>query len=221
MRTAHVSKKPGRTRTMNAFGVGPAPALTLAKDTEKWKSLGRGGVVVVDMPGYGKGSREEWGTEIMKYLVGRKQLRRTFLLLDAEHGPKSTDLVLLQRLREQGVQVQIVLSKVDKILFPYAKQPGPETLSRNLGVLRGVCEGIQEKVFGVDEEAGGRGKFAGGMEMLCCSAEKEIQAPGIPRGKLGIDAVRWAVLKACGLDCDENGLKRQYEMFSAIDEDGT
>ena len=32
-----------------------------------------GKVVVLDMPGYGKGSREEWGREIMKYLVGRKQ----------------------------------------------------------------------------------------------------------------------------------------------------
>ena len=71
-RTAHVSKKPGRTRTMNAFGVGPEK-LEIAKDTESWKSLGRGGVVVVDMPGYGKGSREAWGTEIMKYLEKRKQ----------------------------------------------------------------------------------------------------------------------------------------------------
>lgn len=71
-RTAHVSKKPGRTRTMNAFGVGP-DMLDIAKDTEKWKMLGRGGVVVVDMPGYGKGSRGEWGSEIMKYLEKRKQ----------------------------------------------------------------------------------------------------------------------------------------------------
>jgi len=28
---------------------------------------------VLDMPGYGKASREEWGREIVKYLVGRKQ----------------------------------------------------------------------------------------------------------------------------------------------------
>ena len=32
-----------------------------------------GKLAVLDMPGYGKGSREEWGPEIMKYLVGRKQ----------------------------------------------------------------------------------------------------------------------------------------------------
>lgn len=57
---------------MNAFGVGP-DMLDIAKDTDKWKMLGRGGVVVVDMPGYGKGSRGEWGSEIMKYLEKRKQ----------------------------------------------------------------------------------------------------------------------------------------------------
>jgi len=59
---SHTSSKPGRTRTMNAFGVG-------GED-------GRGNearVVVLDMPGYGKGSREEWGREIMKYLVGRRE----------------------------------------------------------------------------------------------------------------------------------------------------
>lgn len=55
-----VSQKPGRTREMNAFGVGGAKG-------------GESRVVVLDMPGYGKGSRGEWGTEIMKYLVGRKQ----------------------------------------------------------------------------------------------------------------------------------------------------
>ena len=58
----HTSSKPGRTRSMNVFAVGGDD--------------GRGSpgkVAVLDMPGYGKGSREEWGTEIMKYLVGRKQ----------------------------------------------------------------------------------------------------------------------------------------------------
>lgn len=58
----HTSSKPGRTRSMNFFAVG-------GED-------GRGSpgqLAVLDMPGYGKGSREEWGPEIIKYLVGRKQ----------------------------------------------------------------------------------------------------------------------------------------------------
>lgn len=62
----HTSAKPGRTRTMNFFAVG-------GKDEHG--SAGK--LVVLDMPGYGKGSRQEWGTEIMKYLVGRKQYAAT------------------------------------------------------------------------------------------------------------------------------------------------
>ena len=58
----HTSKKPGRTRTMNFFALG-------GEDSQG----NPGKLVVLDMPGYGKGSRAEWGREIMKYLVGRKQ----------------------------------------------------------------------------------------------------------------------------------------------------
>ena len=58
----HISSKPGRTRSMNFFAVG---------GEDGHGNAGR--LAVLDMPGYGKGSREEWGNEIMKYLVGRKQ----------------------------------------------------------------------------------------------------------------------------------------------------
>ena len=58
----HTSSKPGRTRSMNVFAVG-------GEDGHG----NPGKLAVLDMPGYGKGSREEWGPEIMKYLVNRKQ----------------------------------------------------------------------------------------------------------------------------------------------------
>lgn len=61
----HTSSKPGRTRTMNFFAVGG-----------EGPDGNPGKVVILDMPGYGKGSREEWGQEIMKYLVGRRQCVR-------------------------------------------------------------------------------------------------------------------------------------------------
>lgn len=54
------SSKPGRTREMNAFGIGGTKG-------------GENKVVLLDMPGYGKASRTEWGMEIMKYLQGRRQ----------------------------------------------------------------------------------------------------------------------------------------------------
>lgn len=54
------SSRPGRTREMNAFGIGGTKG-------------GESKVVLLDMPGYGKASRAEWGVEIMKYLQGRRQ----------------------------------------------------------------------------------------------------------------------------------------------------
>lgn len=61
----YTSRKPGRTRTMNFFAVGGEDG-----------AGNPGKLVVLDMPGYGKGSRAEWGKEIMKYLVGRRQYVR-------------------------------------------------------------------------------------------------------------------------------------------------
>ena len=58
----HTSSRPGRTRSMNFFAVG---------GEDHVGNLGR--LALLDMPGYGKGSHEEWGTEIMKYLAGRRQ----------------------------------------------------------------------------------------------------------------------------------------------------
>jgi GTP-binding protein len=90
-RLAYVSKRPGRTRAMNAFGIGGAsiggakriakPGMSLEmmadddlkKGSEMRNYIGRGGLVVVDPPGYGHGSREEWGKEVVKYLQARKQ----------------------------------------------------------------------------------------------------------------------------------------------------
>lgn len=57
---------------MNAFGIGGYEH-DIAHTTAPWKAMGAGGIVVVDMPGYGAASREEWGVEILKYLERRKQ----------------------------------------------------------------------------------------------------------------------------------------------------
>ena len=64
MRTeiCHTSRKPGRTTSMNFIAVGGPD-----------ENGNQGRMLVLDMPGYGKGSRPEWGAEIMKYLIGRRQ----------------------------------------------------------------------------------------------------------------------------------------------------
>ncbi|KAF2764996.1 hypothetical protein EJ03DRAFT_391736 [Teratosphaeria nubilosa] len=195
---AHVSRTPGRTRTMNGFGVtGGLPVGAAPKQGEKeaaWKRFPRGGCVVLDMPGYGAGSQEDWGKEILKVLENRKQLRRTFVLVDSEHGLKRTDIQLLTHLRRQGINHQIVLSKVDKILCPSARVPAGRTLNNRLLKLKDLCSTIKERL---DNDAGdGR---SSNMDLLCCSAEKGLSDKN-RREKLGIEEVRWAVLAACGLE---------------------
>lgn len=54
-RLAFTSSKPGRTRLLSAFAVNGGKA------------------VVVDCPGYGHASREDWGVQVLKYLKSRKQ----------------------------------------------------------------------------------------------------------------------------------------------------
>ena len=89
-RLASVSAKPGHTRTMNAYVVGELQRVNrgmsggskmrdeedlregVERKFERWESRGSA-LVVVDMPGYGSGSRKGWGDEILKYLKGRRQ----------------------------------------------------------------------------------------------------------------------------------------------------
>ncbi|KAI8879540.1 P-loop containing nucleoside triphosphate hydrolase protein [Backusella circina FSU 941] len=90
------SAKPGHTSLLNFFDVGQQ--LTL-----------------VDMPGYGYRSREEWGDLILSYLSTRKQLKRLFLLIDPISGLKETDMNLMSHLDKQALSYQVILTKRDKL----------------------------------------------------------------------------------------------------------
>ncbi|KAH0018135.1 hypothetical protein KCU78_g7285, partial [Aureobasidium melanogenum] len=213
---ARVSSKAGHTKTLNAFGVGGSQRDTAAK--EPLKQLMSGALVVVDTPGYGYHSRQEWGPEINKFFEKRKQLRKVFLLVDALHGIKPRDLVLLQHFETVGIDYQIVLSKVDRIVMTDSKVPGAEKLSRQVAKLDKIYQEVEEQLSTLDE-----GKRRKKRDVLAASAEKQIKGlQGWGGGaKIGIEAVRWAVLKACGLDCDEQGNRRTLEGFELqAEEDG-
>jgi GTP-binding protein len=175
---AHTSSKPGRTRAMNAFAVGGA------------EDNGKNRLVVLDMPGYGKGGRAEWGTQILKYLGQRKELKRAFLLVDAEHGVKETDRQLIDLFKEKEVPYQIVLSKVDRVLFDGSRTPSQGALESRFSQLRRTMESVKELVQpGTEEDGGAVG------EVIACSSEKWIEGK-----RMGIDAVRFAMLQAAGLE---------------------
>lgn len=98
---AITSKTPGRTKQLNFFNI-----------IDK--------INFVDMPGYGfaKASKkdvENWNELIFKYLLGRTQLQRLFLLVDSRRGLRDNDLEIMKILDNYAVLYQIVLTKIDEI----------------------------------------------------------------------------------------------------------
>lgn len=101
---ARASNTPGRTQELNFF----APPISQAK------------LYLVDMPGYGfaeapKDKVAAWNKVLRGYLAGRRSLLRVFVLIDARHGIKDTDLDILKLLDSAAVSYQGVLTKADKI----------------------------------------------------------------------------------------------------------
>lgn len=102
---ARTSNTPGRTQALNYF------------------DLDEGSLWLVDMPGYGfakapKHLVDGWTQLIHDYLRGRQSLRRLFVLIDARHGLKSSDIALMEGLDSAAVSYQVVLTKRDKISAP-------------------------------------------------------------------------------------------------------
>ena len=98
---ARTSHTPGRTQELVFFAADPA--LTL-----------------VDMPGYGyaaapKDKVKAWTQLIHEYLLGRANLARVYVLIDARHGLKDADTPALDALSKAAVSHQIVLTKCDQV----------------------------------------------------------------------------------------------------------
>jgi GTP-binding protein len=100
---ARTSTTPGRTQEL-IFFEGP--------DKE--------GLRLVDMPGYGYASAPKakvasWTALIHRYLQGRSNLARVYVLIDARHGLKQVDFDVLKTLDRSAVSYQIVLTKIDQV----------------------------------------------------------------------------------------------------------
>lgn len=99
---ARASSEPGRTRELNYF------------------DLGEGRMWLVDLPGFGyakvsRSQAHEWQRLTLRYLQGRVNLRRVFLLVDSRRGLMDTDVEVMDMLDAAAVTYQIVLTKADKI----------------------------------------------------------------------------------------------------------
>jgi len=95
------SKRPGCTRLLNLFEV----------DEQ---------LLVVDLPGYGyarapKGEKRQWAKLIELYLRSPSVAQLVLVLLDIRHGPKDSDLQMIEWLNEYGIRWIPVATKADKL----------------------------------------------------------------------------------------------------------
>src|SRR5262245_60094160 len=100
---ARTSHTPGRTQEL-IFFQGPPQA----------------GLRLVDMPGYGYASAPKskiaaWTDLIHRYLQGRANLGRVYVLIDGRHGLKDVDLDVMKTFDRAAVSYQIVLTKADQV----------------------------------------------------------------------------------------------------------
>lgn len=98
---ARISKKPGKTRHINLFGI-----------DQKW--------VLADLPGYGfahvsKTQRKKWDRELWRYLNLRSNLVCALVLVDASIPPQKADLEFLNDLGAHMVPWVLVYTKTDKV----------------------------------------------------------------------------------------------------------
>ncbi|XP_062287983.1 GTP-binding protein 8 [Scomber scombrus] len=90
-----VSKTPGHTKKMNFFKVGKSFTL-------------------VDMPGYGHRAPKDFVDMVEPYLYARKNLARTFLLVDGSVGLQTADRIALEMCEETRRPYVMVVTKTDK-----------------------------------------------------------------------------------------------------------
>jgi GTP-binding protein len=98
---ARVSKRPGKTQTINFFSV-----------DDKF--------YLVDLPGYGYARRSKaqqsiWNKSIEDYLVNSRELLILFVLVDSKVGIKESDQQLVEWLDYYQIPFQIIATKVDQI----------------------------------------------------------------------------------------------------------
>ena len=100
-KAARVSGRPGRTQAINLFRLGQ-------------------GCVFADLPGYGfarvpESVQEAWKGMVEGYLSERTELRGVVVLVDSRRDPLALDLALIAGLREFGMPMVVVATKIDKL----------------------------------------------------------------------------------------------------------
>ena len=97
---ARVSSVPGKTVTVNFYGVGD--------------------VNFVDLPGYGyakvsKSEKKRWSELMEAYFSSGRNIKLVVQLVDMRHPPTKDDIMMMEFLRESGYDFIVAMTKSDKL----------------------------------------------------------------------------------------------------------
>ena len=207
---AITSRTAGSTQTINAYGYGKPTkaqldmAIEAGNADRKRKgvksrsqrreqtplSLPAHRLSIVDMPGYGQGSRPEWGVHIEKYLENRKMLKGAVFLVDAEAGLKDADRAALEILKKHNIRTLLTVTKAEKITSEDEKDGGSRLgdLCMNLWQeLRSIEAGSQTWVEGADK---------GWEKEIWVTSAGDAETNG---QAVGVAGARWAVYRMAGV----------------------
>lgn len=109
---ARVSSSPGKTQTLNFYRL---DAKRVTEETED-----RAQFYLVDLPGYGfartnRKNKEQWSGFIRNYLSDSPDLALVCQLIDIRHKLMDIDIEAYHWMIGCGLNVQIVLTKMDKL----------------------------------------------------------------------------------------------------------
>jgi GTP-binding protein len=122
---AKVSNTPGRTQTINFFGL-------------NFKPRPEPDLIFADLPGYGYARVPvaivgEWPKFVEPYLAQRETLIMCVALVDSNVPPQKSDLQLLEWLRSNDMPFQVVATKADRLSGNKLTQ-SLQSLKQQLGV---------------------------------------------------------------------------------------
>lgn len=195
---ARVANNPGYTKTLNFYTCGRQ-------------------LRIVDMPGYGYGSRHEQGDLIKTYLQYQRTLKRVYLLASSKEGLTPFDETVISMLSEYGVPWQLVYTKLDKLVTKpidvtknAQQQQGPRSekkmLLNKLSKTPAISHNdIPAKELSLQDTQRINNKVAGGLELISNSNNGSVfeEVIGTSATKmlsyLGINELRGSIFQSCGL----------------------
>ncbi|PHH89161.1 hypothetical protein CDD83_6573 [Cordyceps sp. RAO-2017] len=195
---ARVGQRPGLTRLMNAFGVGPPPHVP-RELVRKGSPPPRHSLVLVDTPGYGHKSQASWGDAVVAYLERRRMLRGAVVLLSSDKGrPLDEDRWLLRTLAELDTRLLVVLTKADKCR-------GRDGWPRRCGDMAEAVLDDLRRIDGCVGRGGGKRMVSSSSSSSSSSSPQHIyitsagmSTPGRLGNGGGMGGVRAAILEMAG-----------------------